>query len=281
MMPPLEDVDAPVRRNARISHMHQRHVEVAWGIPSIVSKERWYDAPAMNSFTTLDLVAFVWFVVAWAGFGIVVDLTRIGGPSLSRLMDVERRRWMREMADRDVRIVDTAIMTGLQNGTAFFASTSLIALGGAFTLLNQTDRMMAIFRDLPFHIAPTAGELEIKIALLVMIYGYAFFKFGWAYRLFNYAAILIGAVPAVGDPDVAARERAVERAAEMQIDAGHHFHWGLRALFFSLGLFGWFIDGRVFIVTTTFILAVLVRRQYLSKARAVLAKAMAAGDVTG
>ena len=227
----------------------------------------------MISFTTLDLVALLWFLAAWSGFGLVVDLTRLGGPSLSRLMDDERRRWMREMAARDVRIVDTAIMAGLQNGTAFFASTSLIALGGAFTLLNQTDRMLAIFHDLPFRAPPTAGELEIKIVILVVIYGYAFFKFGWAYRLFNYSAILIGAVPAAHDPDVAARERAIERAAEMQIDAGHHFHWGLRALFFSLGLFGWFIDARVFLLTTTFILAVLVRRQYLSKARAALLKA--------
>lgn len=224
----------------------------------------------MLTLTSLDLVALLWFLAAWSGFGFIVDLTRIGGPSLSRLMDDERRRWMHEMAAREVRIVDTAIMASLQNGTAFFASTSLIALGGAFTLLNQTDRMMAIFHDLPFHMTPSAGELEIKIVLLVVIYGYAFFKFGWAYRLFNYSAILIGAVPAAHDPDEAARRRAIERAAEMQIDAGHHFHWGLRALFFSLGFFGWFVDARVFLATTTFILVVLVRRQYLSKARAAL-----------
>jgi len=224
----------------------------------------------MTHFTTLDLVAFAWFVVAWAGFGFTVDQTALGGPSLSRLMDEERRRWMREMANREVRIVDTAIMASLQNGTAFFASTSMIALGGAFTLLNQTDRMLAIFRDLPFHVDQTVGELEIKIAVLVVIYGYAFFKFGWAYRLFNYSAILIGAVPAADDPDGEGRRRAVERAGEMQIDAGHHFHWGLRALFFSLGYFGWFIDARVFLVTSTFILAVLVRRQYGSKARGAL-----------
>lgn len=227
----------------------------------------------MTTLTALDLFAFAWFVAAWIGFGFVVDHLHALGPSLSRLMDDERRRWMREMAAREVRIVDTAIMASLQNGTAFFASTSLIALGGAFTLLNQTDRMVAIFHDLPFHIAPTKSELELKIAALVVLFGYTFFKFGWAYRLFNYAAILIGSVPPADHPDQEARARAVERAAAMQIDAGHHFHWGLRALFFSLGLFGWFIDARVFLVSTTFILGVLVRRQYLSKARAALLRA--------
>ncbi len=224
----------------------------------------------MTTFSTLDIVALGWFFVAWTGFGIIVDKSRIGGTPLSRLMDVERRRWMSEMARRDVRIVDTAIMAGLQNGTAFFASTSLIALGGVFTLLNQTDRMVQIFRDLPFHIGSSQAELEVKIVVLVVIYGYAFFKFGWAYRLFNYSAILVGAVPAADDPDVAARLAALDRAAAMQIDAGKHFHWGLRALFFSIGFFGWFLNAWFFIGSTTLILAVLARRQYLSRARAAL-----------
>ena len=224
----------------------------------------------MGTFTTLDIAALVWFVIAWGGFGAIVDRTRLGGPSLSRLMDEERRRWMHEMAGREVRIVDTAIMASLQNGTAFFASTSLIALGGAFTLLNQTDRMVQIFRDLPFHIGSSQSELEVKVVVLVVIYGYAFFKFGWAYRLFNYSAILIGAVPPADDPDAARREAAIGRAAEMQIDAGHHFHWGLRALFFSIGFFGWFVNGWLFIASTTVILVVLVRRQYHSKARSAL-----------
>lgn len=229
----------------------------------------------MTSFSTTDIVALAWFFLAWAGYGLIVDKSGLGGAPLSRLMDTERRRWMTEMSRREVRIVDTAIMASLQNGTAFFASTSLIALGGVFTLLNQTDRMVKIFADLPFHIGSTQAALEVKIVVLVVIYGYAFFKFGWAYRLFNYSAILIGAVPPADDPDAAARMAALERAASMQIDAGKHFHWGLRALFFSIGFFGWFLNAWFFLASTTLILAVLVRRQYLSRARAALLPPMA------
>ena len=232
----------------------------------------------MTDFTTLDIVACVWFVVAWLGFGIVVDLTRIAGPSLTQLMDRERRAWMQVMLHREVRIVDTAIMTSLQNGTAFFASTSLIALGGAFTLLNQTDRMVEIFHDLPVHVATSRGVLETKIVGLVAIYAYAFFKFGWAYRLFNYSAILIGAVPLPSAGADAEAWGAIRRAGEMQIDAGHHFHWGLRALFFSVGFFGWFINAAVFLGSTTLILLVLARRQYRSRARAAL---IASDDLPG
>lgn len=227
----------------------------------------------MYDFTLLDIVALVWFGIAWIGFGMLVDMSRLAGRSLSRLMDEQRREWMEVLRRREVRIVDTAIMTSLQNGTAFFASASLIALGGAFTLLNQTDRMIQIFQDLPLHPAASRGMLEMKIVGLVGIYGYAFFKFGWSYRLFNYAAILIGAVPAPGSADEASIDAAVVRAGAMQIDAGHHFHRGLRAMFFSVGFFGWFVDARVFLVATTVVLAVLLRRQFLSRARAAVADA--------
>jgi len=237
----------------------------------------------MFSFSLPDFAALVWFVVAWLGFGVIVDLTPFGGPSLSQLMDTQRREWMEVFRRREVRIVDTAIMTSLQNGTAFFASTSLLALGGAFSLLNQTDRMMQIFQDLPFHAAGTRGMLETKIVGLVGIYGYAFFKFGWSYRLFNYSAILLGAVPTPRTAESESVDGAVMRAAEMQIDAGHHFHWGLRALFFSVGFFGWFVNAWVFMGATTVVLGVLIRRQFLSHARRALldARPIVFLDTTG
>lgn len=224
----------------------------------------------MTDFTLLDVVACLWFVATWLGFGVVVDKTRIAGPSLTQLMDRERRAWMAVLIRRDNRIVDSAIMSSLQNGTAFFASASMIALGGAFTLLNQTDRMVTIFSDLPFHVATGRGMLETKIVGLVAIYGYSFFKFGWSYRLFNYSAILIGAVPLAKEADTSEAWAAARRAAEMQIDAGHHFHWGLRSLFFSIGFFGWFVNAWVFMLATTVVVVVLSRRQYLSRARAAL-----------
>ncbi|MEJ1158754.1 DUF599 domain-containing protein [Prosthecomicrobium sp. N25] len=216
----------------------------------------------------LDLIALLWFSAAWLGFGWLTDSSPYGRSSLTRAMEEHRRAWMREMLKREVRIIDTQIMGSLQNGTAFFASTSLIAIGAAFTLLSQADRLVEVFRDLPIHVGPRREEIELKVLILAAIYGYAFFKFGWAYRLFNYSAILIGAVPLPPFADQAAAEKAAARAADMQIIAARHFNWGLRAFFFSIAFLGWFVNAWVLIGTTTFILLVLLRRQYLSRAKA-------------
>ena len=110
--------------------------------------------------------------------------------SLSSQMNAQRMLWMEQMSHREVRIVDTAVMASLQNGTAFFASTSLIMLGGAAALLRSTDDVLKVFADLPFGLVTARGLWELKIIGLVMIFGYAFFKFSWAYRLFNYLSLI-------------------------------------------------------------------------------------------
>ncbi len=89
-------------------------------------------------------------------------------------------RWMAEMSRRDNRIVDANIMTSLQNGTAFFASTSLLAIGASATLLRASDDAVKIAADLPFGIAATRVLFEVKVIGLLLIFGYAFFKFAWA-----------------------------------------------------------------------------------------------------
>ena len=103
-----------------------------------------------------------------------------------------------------------------------------------------------------------------------MIFVYAFFKFAWSYRLFNYVAILIGAVPPVGDGDRREAEAAAARVARMNVVAGRHFNRGQRAFFFALAYLGWFISAYVFLVSTAACLFVMWRRQLASDALAAL-----------
>lgn len=169
-------------------------------------------------------------------------------------------------------MIDTGIMAGLQQGTAFFASSTLIALGGGFAFLGASDRVIAVLADLPFFSQPARGVIELKTIGLILLFAYSFFKFGWSYRLFNYCSILIGAVPVMRDEASQAAEvdAAVRRAAKMNILAGKHFNSGLRGVFFSIGYLGWFAGPAVLIVTTLLLVVVLARRQFFSAARQAL-----------
>lgn len=224
----------------------------------------------MAGFTTLDTIALAFFLLSWLGYHFAVEIGPHSGRSLNVVMNSRRARWIREAMERDNRIVDTQVMGGLQNGTAFFASTSLIAVGGALALLRSTDEVLTLVADLPFGLKTTRLVWEMKIVGLVIIFGYAFFKFSWSYRLFNYAAILIGTAPMAPLHDTPEAQAAARRAAAMSIAAARHFNRGQRAFLFALAYLGWFVSPLVFVACTAAVLAVMWRRQFASEARAAL-----------
>ena len=218
-----------------------------------------------------DLAALALFVAAWAIYSYTAEGRFSRRSTLTAAMNRQREVWMRTMAQRDLRMVDTSIMIGLQQGTAFFASSCILAIGGCFAILGSGDRVLGVMGDLPFATVQSRAEFELKILGLVVILAYSFFKFGWSYRLFNYCSILIGAVPIPNDRNADELETSVHRAARMNVLAGTHFNAGLRGIFFSIGYLGWFIGPAVLAAATVLVVAVLVRRQFFSRARAAAA----------
>ena len=216
-----------------------------------------------------DVASLGFFIAVWVCYDLIVSRSPFGRVSLTMAMNAQREIWMRTMARRELRMIDTSIMLGLQQGTAFFASSSLLALGGCFALLGASDRVLAVLGDIPYAGMESRAIFEIKVFGLIVLLSHAFFKFGWSYRLFNYCSILIGAVPVSRDEahDSPETERAVQRASRMNVLAGKHFNAGLRAIFFSIGYLGWFVGPVVFVLTTLLLLCVLVRRQFYSAAR--------------
>lgn len=217
-----------------------------------------------------DTVALAVFVGAWLAHGYLVEASRWRDRALSHAMNQARATWMTRMSERDLRMVDTAIMSGLQNGTAFFASTSLLAIGGGFALLNASDRVVELLSDFTFIASTARTAYEVKVIGFIFIFAYAFFKFGWAYRMFNYASILMGAVPLRAHPPAPGLDEAVARATNMTVIAGRHFNRGLRAFFMSVGYLGWFLGPIPLVVTSLVVFVVLVRRQFFSDSRRAL-----------
>jgi uncharacterized membrane protein len=140
----------------------------------------------------VDITAIGFFIIEWLVYAATLEHSAYGRDSLSARMNRYREVWVRRLLDREARMVDMQIMASLQNGTAFFASTSLLALGGALALLHATNDAISILGKLPIDLSPSPALWELKCVGLVLICVYAFFKFAWAYRLFNYVAILFG-----------------------------------------------------------------------------------------
>jgi uncharacterized membrane protein len=224
----------------------------------------------VTGFTIVDYLGLAFFALAWMAYWAAVELTPAGRRGLNPLMNEYRHRWMEQLVVRENRIVDTTILASLQNGTAFFASTSLIAVGGVLALFQSTDTVVGLFAELPFGLATTRVAWEVKVMGLAVVFVYAFFKFAWSYRLFNYVAILVGSVPVLRDDNHDEALAAARRAAAMSVVAGKHFNRGQRAFFFALAYLGWFVSAYVFIAATAAVLYVMWKRQFASDAREAL-----------
>jgi uncharacterized membrane protein len=214
--------------------------------------------------TWLDGAALAFFLIGWQFLGWLIDSSPWHRITLSAAMTAQRREWMRQMAHREVRLVDANIITGLQQATSFFASTALLAIGAGFGLLTAADTIIGAFEESFAHLEIDRAGLYVKTALLMALYAYAFFKFGWAYRLFNYSAVMLAATPEAGKPGA---EEAAQSVADMNIAAAGQYTHGLRAFFLAIAILAWFITWWAVVAATVVIILSLANRQFNSRAR--------------
>lgn len=218
-------------------------------------------------FSTLDGVALGLLVISWLLLGWRIEHSATRHPSTSCIMAGFRREWMRQMITREPRIFDAQIVASLRQGTAFFASTSVIAIGGVLAVIGNAERVTNIANDLTLMDTPSF-VWEVKLVILVLFLTNAFLKFVWANRLFGYAAVVMAAVPNdISDPMCVVR---AGQAAEVNITAARSFNRGLRSIYFALTCAAWLAGPIPLMVATIFTIAVIWRREFASQSRTIL-----------
>jgi len=219
-----------------------------------------------GALTAPDLLAVLAVALLWAGSGFVIEHPPARWPSVSLIMKDYRRDWMRQFVTRQPRIFDATLIDSLRQGTAFFASASMIAIGGGVALIGNSDRLRGLAEDLT--IDPAAVQVEVKIILSLAFLANALLKFVWAHRLFGYCAILMAAVP--NDPADPQADHRAAQAAEVNITAAKNFNRGLRSIYFALAALGWLFGPVGLILAALAATTVLLRREFASQSRDVM-----------
>lgn len=214
----------------------------------------------------IDLVALGFALVLWLGIGWVTEHPPAARISVSKLMEAYRHEWMAEFVTRQPRIFDATMIDSLRQGTAFFASASMIAIGGGIALIGNPAMLGALARDLTLT-AETTG-LQLRVALVVAFLANALLKFIWAHRLFGYCSIMMAAVP--NDQNHPEATLRATQAADINITAGKSFNRGLRSIYFALGSIGWLLGPWGLITGALLIAGVLIRRDFFSTSREVM-----------
>ena len=173
----------------------------------------------------LGLLVLTWLIIGW-----IIERPNANRPSVSVLMADYRREWMKQFPTRDPRIFDATILGSLREGTSFFASACLIALGGGLALIGNTEQLLGVAED--FSLSAPVVIWEAKILLILAFLANGFLKFIWANRLFGYCAVVMASAP--NDESPLAYSRAA-KAAEINIHAAKKLQPGPAGNIFRAG----------------------------------------------
>ncbi len=207
----------------------------------------------------LGLLVFAWF--AYDYWSAHASKTRV---SLLNAMDSLRGQWMKNALRRELRMIDTSLMTTLMQSATFFSSTTILIVGALIAGLRAIGDNLDVVENLPFAVRASVATTELKMLTLIALFTYAFIKFSWSVRQFNFSSVLIGSMP---PPSEATHEDEylAERASRLNALAGDNFTRGLRAYYFALAVLPWFIHPTLFMIATLIVVAMLYRMEFHSR----------------
>lgn len=214
-----------------------------------------------------EITALVSYLLLWGGYARYAKYRAKKGKltSLSHSLRKHREAWARRLLNREMRMTDASLLASQERVVGFFASTTLLLMAGVLTALTSSGEIAELTSHIPFAEAQTNGQIEAKLALMLVILIYAFFKVTWSLRQYGFAAVVMAAAPDSNEeltPDQ--REVFTGNFAKLMDSAGHDNNSGLRAYYFCLAAMCWLWGTIPFLLATTITVYVLYRREFKS-----------------
>ena len=173
---------------------------------------------------------------------------------------------------RENRVIDGVVVQNLSTSPSFFASTTILIIGGLLAVLGATEQAAKIVEELPFTSRTTALVFDLKVFVLTAVFVYAFFRFTWSMRQYTFGALLIASAPDAKEfaSGAASREEFADRAGRVVGLAAETFNDGLRAYYMAFAVILWFFSAIAFAIGTTGIVYLLYQREFQSEVLNVL-----------
>jgi uncharacterized membrane protein len=215
----------------------------------------------------IDWAALVAFFLTWVGYAQFAARRGLTRPSVLGSSNRERERWMMQAAVRDNRVFDGVVVQNLSASPSFFASTTILIVGGLLAVLSTTDKASDFVREVPFAARTSVLVFDLKVVLLLTIFVYAFFRFTWSLRQYSFGALLVAAAPPHTEllADPARCQAFARRAGRVMGLAAESFNDGLRAYYMSFAATAWFFSPWAMLAGTFGVVAILYRREFRSE----------------
>jgi len=215
----------------------------------------------------IDWVAVLGFFAAWVGYAMFAKRRATTHASILAATNRIRRQWMLQVTHREVRVIDGVVVQNLSVSPSFFASTTILIIGGLLAALGASEKATELVREIPFAVRTSTLVFDLKLLLLTGVFVYAFFRFTWSLRQYTFGALLVASAPEAKEFERNAelsREAFADRAGRVVGLAAETFNDGLRAYYMAFAAIGWFFSPLAFMVATAGVVYILYQREFRS-----------------
>lgn len=216
----------------------------------------------------MTLFATVFPLLCWFVYNYGVPLVERRRPSLSVIMSMQRRRWVKNATMRESPL-DAILSANLMSSVSFLASTSVLLVLAIFAAIGQIGAVMEALNGVGMSSNYTPSDLQIHFVVMLAIFTLSFFAFTLALRQFNHFCIMIGAMDHTGRVS----EAEVDAIAQLNTLAAKNFNNGIRAYYFSVATVAWFASPWLAIAASVVTVAFLIHREFFSSAHRIAASA--------
>ena len=216
----------------------------------------------------MTLFATIFPLLCWFAYNYGVPLIERKRPSLSVIMSMQRRRWVKNATMRESPL-DAILSANLMSSVSFLASTSVLLVLAIFAAIGQASSVMEALTGVGMGSEYQPADLRIHFVVMLAIFTLSFFAFTLALRQFNHFCIMIGAM----DHSGRVSEAEIDAIAQLNTLAAKNFNNGIRAYYFSVATVAWFASPWLAIVASILTVAFLIHREFFSSAHRIAASA--------
>jgi uncharacterized membrane protein len=214
------------------------------------------------------LISTFFPLVCYLAYNIIVPQIEKLRPSLSVIMNMQRRRWVANATVRESPF-DAILSGNIMGSVSFLASTAVLLILAIFAVFGQVPALMEALNSLSLDRTYTTLDVQLHLVVMLAMFVLAFFAFTLALRQFNHFCIMLGAI----DHSAPTSEEEIDAITRMNALGAKNFNSGIRAYYFSVATVAWFVSEWLPIATCIATILILAHREFFSSAHRTAASA--------
>jgi uncharacterized membrane protein len=215
-----------------------------------------------------SLLSTLFPLLCYYAYNILVPLVERKRPSLSSIMNMQRRRWVTNATKRETPF-DAILSGNIMGSVSFLASTSVLLILAIIAVFGQIPALMETLNSMSLERSYTVLDVQLHLVVMLVMFVLAFFAFTLSLRQFNHFCIMLGAL----DHNIESTAEEIEAITAMNALGAKNFNTGIRAYYFSVATVAWFVTDWLPIVASLATIGVLAHREFYSSSHRTAASA--------